>query len=98
MVALAALVDDGHAALRAQDHGRFAECMRRNFEIRCAIMDVSDFDLGMVEIAARHGATAKLSGSGGAVIGVLPEPVRFDGLAAELAAYGARSLRPRLVS
>jgi len=64
------LVDEGVAALERGDPDAFRACMRRNFEMRTAIFDVSPADRRMVAIALGRGGAAKLCGSGGAVVGM----------------------------
>jgi hypothetical protein len=47
--------------------------MKRNFEMRTRVFDVSDRDRTLVAVADGLGGSAKLCGSGGAVVG-MPGP------------------------
>jgi glucuronokinase len=68
--------------------------MDRNFELRRKIFSVAETDLKMVDLGASHGASAKLCGSGGAVIGVPGSEGDFEALEAAYTAAGYGFLRP----
>jgi len=70
--AFRALVDEGVGCLEAGDHDHFRELLRRNFEMRTRIFDVSEPDRTMIAVADAAGAAAKLCGSGGAIVGMPP--------------------------
>ena len=70
--AFRALVDEGVECLLRAEHDRFRELMNRNFEMRTRVFDVSDRDRELVALAALQGGSAKLCGSGGAVVGMPP--------------------------
>ncbi|KAJ3305724.1 hypothetical protein HDV03_001132 [Kappamyces sp. JEL0829] len=64
---------ESRSALLQGDHGRMAELFSANFANRRRIYSdsvVGEVNIKIVEIAARHGYAAKLSGSGGCVIGM----------------------------
>jgi glucuronokinase len=88
---IAALASSGREALLQGDHGRFASLMNQNFDLRRCIMRIHERDLAMVETARRLGASAKLTGSGGAIVGVCRGDVR-EQLAERLGALGARMI------
>jgi glucuronokinase len=93
------LVDEGVALLEgAQPRMRaFRELISRNFEMRSRIFNISERDREMVAIARRHGAAAKLSGSGGAVIGVPAAEADHDKIESAYAAAGFEMVRPHPV-
>jgi len=78
---LAALADEGLAALRRGDAAAFRACLDRNLALRCRVYEVDAHSLELVAIARDFGASAKLSGSGGAVVGVLADAGRRPALA-----------------
>jgi len=78
---IAALASSGREALLQGDRERFATLMNENFDLRRCIMRIDERDLAMVETARRLGASAKLTGSGGAIVGVF----RGDGMKRQLA-------------
>jgi len=91
------LVDEGLTFLERGDHAKFCEAMNRNFTLRQSIFSVSPNDLEMAEIANQHGASAKLSGSGGAVVGAMVGGDDFARLeeAYRSAGYAFRRPRPK---
>jgi glucuronokinase len=91
------LVDEGVALLEAsQPHtGAFRDLVSRNFEMRSRIFHISERDKEMVAIARRHGAAAKLSGSGGAVIGVPAAETDLGKISGAYRAAGFEMIRPR---
>ena len=93
---LRALVDEGLGYLERGEHALFCRAMGRNLELRERIFSISEGDRQMVEIAARHGATAKLCGSGGAVVGATASDHGFENLEKAFVSSGYRFLRPRV--
>jgi len=92
------LVDEGLEALARGNHALFREAMDRNFALRQEIFPVAETDAKMVALAASHGASAKLCGSGGAVIGSPGSEADFDALQAAYSAAGYGFLRPTVKS
>lgn len=84
------LVDHGLSSLSNGDHEAFRLAVTRNFELRQQIFEVGDADREMVALAQEQGASAKLCGSGGAVIGV---PARDSNWASMERAYLAAGYR-----
>jgi glucuronokinase len=87
---IAGLASRGRDALLEGHHGRFASLMNENFDLRRHIMRIDQRDLAMVEAARRLGASAKLTGSGGAIIGVFEDDTMQQRVAEQLGALGAR--------
>ena len=52
----------------------------------------------MIERARSTGATANFAGSGGAIIGTVPDEATFGRLVSELSTIGCDVLRPSLVA
>jgi glucuronokinase len=91
---IAALADEGRKALLEGDHSAFSSVMNKNFEMRRSIMHISEGDLAMVEAARSLGASAKLTGSGGAIIGVLESEEMRERIQERLGALGAVVIEP----
>lgn len=94
------LVDEGvdlleGGGLERGDTRAFRELLSRNFEMRSRIFQISERDRQMVAIARQLDAAAKLSGSGGAVIGVPASDDDLDTLAAAYEQAGFRMIRPQ---
>jgi len=93
---LAELPDAARQALERRDYLRLGELIDENFEIRRSICRLPEAQVGMVRRARRAGATAKFAGSGGAIIGTLPEEDVWPRLEHQMAEIGCRVIRPRL--
>jgi hypothetical protein len=69
----------GHAraardALAAGDHGAFAAAVDASFDARAALVDHAPAHLAMIAAVRDGGGAANSTGSGGAVVGVVPIP------------------------
>ena len=74
--AMARLADHARAgrdALLAGDRGRFAAALDRSFDERAALLELDPRHVAMVHAARGAGASANYAGSGGAIVGTLPE-------------------------
>lgn len=91
---IAELAVEGRKALLEGNHGSFSSAMNRNFDLRRRIMNISDGDLAMVEAARGLGASAKLTGSGGAILGVMKDEKMKERLVEKMGFLGARVLEP----
>jgi glucuronokinase len=91
---IAALAEEGKAALLAGDLRRFSSLMNQNFDLRRSIMTISPENLAMIEAARACGASAKFAGSGGSVIGAFPDENAYVRLRESLERLGAIVLKP----
>ena len=91
---IAALATKGRDALLQGNHEILSSLVNENLDLRRRIMPLAEGDLAMVETARRLGASAKLAGSGGAVIGVVETDAMMREVAGELGALGVRVLEP----
>lgn len=82
-----------------QDKGdQIGPLMDENFDLRLKIMKVHPGNARLVELARQHGASAKLAGSGGAVIGAYDgDPQRYEKLKNAYHEIGAEVFQPRVV-
>ncbi len=87
---IAELASKGRDALLEGRQDLFPQLMNQNFDLRRRIMRIDERDLAMVEAARALGASAKLTGSGGAIIGVLEGDNANEHIAKELGELGAR--------
>lgn len=84
----------------ALDAGRPADIgsmLNSNFDRRRAIYRISDSNIRMVETARSVGASAKFSGSGGAIVGTYTDDAMFEKLTQVLSPLGVRVIRPQIV-
>lgn len=87
---IAELASKGRDALLEGRQDQFPRLMNQNFDLRRRIMRIDERDLAMVEAARALGASAKLTGSGGAIIGVFEGDTMNERIAERLGALGAR--------
>lgn len=69
----------------------------RNFDIRRSVMNISDRNIQMVETARAAGASAKFTGSGGAIIGTYEGVAMLNTLTTELKKYQVEVIKPMVV-
>jgi len=93
----AGLADQAREALEHGAHARLAALMNANFDRRRQIYRISAGNLRMVEAARAAGASAKFSGSGGAIVGTYADEAMFAALRARLEPLGIHVIQPQLV-
>ena len=74
------------------------ELINRNFDIRKSVMNISEKNLLMVESARSTGASAKFTGSGGAIIGTYRDERMFNELRKILNDIGVEVIKPRIIT
>ena len=84
-------------AMEAGDVEEMNRLMDHNFDLRARIYRISDLNLRLVSTARKLGASAKLSGSGGAVVGVYPDEDTFRRMEEAYLDIGAKIVMPRTV-
>ncbi len=87
-------------ALGARDFSRIPALLNRNFDLRCEVCAgaVSAKNRQMVELARSVGASAKFTGSGGAIIGTYTDEIMFRELRRVLNAARIDVFKPEIVS
>jgi glucuronokinase len=68
-----------------------------NFDKRRRIYRISDDNINMVECARAQGASAKFTGSGGAIVGTYRDPEMFQRLKKTLGKLGVKVIKPKIV-
>ena len=71
--------------------------MNENFDLRRRIMDVAERDVALVERARALGASAKLPGSGGAIVGSCTDDAVRQEVGVALEEMGAEVVEPQVV-
>jgi len=72
------------------------QIMNDNFDKRREIFPISRMNLEMVNLARSVGASAKFSGSGGAIVGTYEDEKMFEKLKTKLAEIGAVVIKPQI--
>jgi glucuronokinase len=93
----AGLAQQTREYMRAGKKDLIAPLMNANFDLRRSLYDVGASNIQMVETARAAGASAKFSGSGGAIVGTYTDEAMFAELESRLTAIGVRVLKPSLV-
>jgi glucuronokinase len=94
---IASLADKGKEAIQQEDHDTLNELINKNFDLRARILNISDENKQMVNIARNCGASAKFSGSGGAIIGVYKDDDMLKRLMIKLKQVNARVIKPYIL-
>ena len=77
---------------------RIGSLLNRNFDLRREIYQISRGNLEMIDTARSTGASAKFTGSGGAIVGTYDDDAMFEELAARLSQLGAKTFKPQVVA
>ena len=91
---IAEIAEEGKEALRKKKHAKLHALMNENFDLRRKIMNISESNLEMVELARKCGASAKFAGSGGSIIGMYKDDEMLTRLIVELKKINARVIKP----
>lgn len=74
-----------------------SEEINRNFDLRKSVMNISRGNQKMIEIARSVGASAKFTGSGGAIIGTYKDETMYEVLKVKMNAENIKILKPHIV-
>lgn len=91
---LADVTVQGKTALLNRDYDLLNELIDHNFDLRCKIMNISDSNMEFIRVARESGASAKFSGSGGAIIGMYKDDETLSKLVVNLKKINARVIKP----
>ena len=96
----AALTDQVRDAITAREYHKLPALLNRNFDLRCEVCgkSVSPQNRKMVEIARSVGASAKFTGSGGAIIGTYQNAEMLKKLTGVMKDHKINVLLPRIVT
>jgi glucuronokinase len=96
MARLVNLTDTGRRAILDGDTKTLHEVTNENYEVRKTIMKIAPENDRMVEAARSVGASAKFSGSGGAITGVYLDDAQYEKLVAALSEIGCTTFKPTI--
>lgn len=85
---VAALAEAGRGCLLDGDHDRLGELMAANVAARARMIELDPRHLRLIEIARSLEAPANYAGSGGAIVGIVPQAPRADELRDAFATAG----------
>lgn len=87
----------GRKALESGDRHRLSQLINQNFDLRRSVMNISDKNIEMVEIARSEGASAKFTGSGGAIIGTYEDDIMYEKLKKVLDKKNITIIKPEIL-
>ncbi len=85
-------------AMKQKNGNRMHELMNENFDLRRKTISISPGNIEMVELARSTGASAKFTGSGGAIIGTYRDEAMFQELRQLLDQHEIKVIKPEIVS
>jgi glucuronokinase len=88
------LTDTFRRAMDEGDHATMARALDQNFDTRRSLAQINPANLHMVETARAIGASAKFTGSGGAIVGTYTDEAMYEKLATALAHSGIHIIKP----
>jgi glucuronokinase len=94
----AGLADKAKDNLLNGQGDKIGELMDANFDARAKLCKLSDGNIHMVEVARSTGASAKFTGSGGAIVGTCQGPEMLDKLMQRLDESGVTVIKPVIAS
>ncbi len=98
MLEFGRLTTEAYQCLKSRQPGLLGGLMDRNFDLRRSICTIAPRQLEMVELARSCGASAKFTGSGGAIIGSYDDDAMYNRLSAKLEGHGISIVQPKIVS
>ena len=75
---------------------KVGDLLNANFDRRLRIYQLSEENIQMVETARRLGASAKFTGSGGAIVGTYKNEQMFKQLKKKLRSFNVRVIKPKI--
>lgn len=94
----AQITEEFRIALNEGNTRNMNKLVNENFDLRRKIVRISKGNIEMVELARSVGASAKFTGSGGAVIGICEDDLMFNKLKNKLNANGIEVIKPNIVN
>jgi glucuronokinase len=91
------LADQVKACLLRGERERIGPLLNKNFDKRRELYRLNEGNIRMVETARSVGASAKFTGSGGAIVGTYHGEAMYDALRVRLAALDVQVFKPQIV-
>ena len=96
----ASLTEQARDAITSHQFDRLPALLNRNFDLRCEVCGgaISAKNRQMVELARSCGASAKFTGSGGAIIGTYEDEAMFQKMKKVFAQKSIGLIKPKIVA
>jgi len=85
-------------AMKKGDHQKMHTLINENFDLRRKTVHISRGNIYMVELARSTGASAKFTGSGGAIIGTYADEKMYSRLKSLMEANDIQVIKPKIVT
>ncbi len=85
-------------AMKKGDHQKMHTLINENFDLRRKTVHISQGNIHMVELARSTGASAKFTGSGGAIIGTYTDEKMYTRLKSLMEANDIQVIKPKIVT
>jgi glucuronokinase len=93
----ASLADKVRRCLLAGEFGKISPLLNANFDRRRKVYRLGRENIQMIEAARAAGASAKFTGSGGAIVGTYRDDKMYDRLKRELRKLRIKVIKPKVV-
>lgn len=94
----ATLTEEFKTALEDGNNQAMHDLINENFDLRKDLIQISAGNLEMVDLARKVGASAKFTGSGGAIIGTYEDEKMFSELRDTMSSYEIEVIKPNIVN
>lgn len=94
----AEITEEFKIALQNKDNEKMHRLIDENFDLRRSLVPISQGNIEMVELARSVGASAKFTGSGGAIIGTYKNEIMFSKLKDVLSKNDIEVIKPNIVN
>jgi len=92
------ITEEFKIALEKNEHETMHNLINENFDLRRSLIPISKGNIEMVELARSVGASAKFTGSGGAIIGTYKDEITFSKLKDVLSNNEIEVIKPNIVN
>ena len=97
MTRWAAIAEEVRACLQSGETRPIGHLLNANFDLRKSICNIHPDNVAMIDAARSVGASAKFTGSGGAIIGQYSDEPMFEALVNTLQSLGITVLKPDII-
>ncbi|MBN1987448.1 MAG: hypothetical protein JW761_14150 [Prolixibacteraceae bacterium] len=94
----AQITEEFKSALEKRDKQKMHELINENFDLRKSLIPISKGNIEMVELARSVGASAKFTGSGGAIIGTYSDELMYNQLHDTMSHHEIEVIKPNIIN
>lgn len=98
MIRWAQITEEFRDALEKEDTKKMHKLINENFDLRRKLIPISQGNIEMVELARSVGASAKFTGSGGAIIGTYSDEIMYNQLHDLMSNHEIEVIKPNIIN